>query len=206
MGVNIKLSMRPKTALQKINPLLKARSFTSAQARARGVTAATLAHYVSTGDIQRIGHGLYKGPNAASGEDFRWEDLLEAVQRTKNGVVCLVSALAFYDLTEEQPRQHWIAIRHDTVHRHPASTKIVRMRNFDLGKTTAKIGTETFPIFDRERTIVDSFRYLGIEVALKALRAALKKKGVEKVDFERLRLYAKKLRVNIEPYLLTVTT
>lgn len=197
--------MRPKAALQKISSLLEARSFTSVQARALGVTAATLAHYVSTGDIQRIGHGLYRAPNAPSGVNFRWDDLLEAVQRAKNGVVCLVSALAFYDLTEEQPRQHWIAIRHDTAHRHPASTKIVRMRNFDLGKTTAKIGGETVPIFDRERTIVDSFRYLGIEVALKALKAALRKKGVEKIDLERLRLYAKKLRVNIEPYLLAVT-
>jgi hypothetical protein len=80
------------------------------------------------------------------------------------------------------------------------------MRNFDLGRTTAKIGTVVFPIFDRERTVVDSFRYLGIEVALKALRAALKKKGAEKIDLERLSVYAKKLRVHIEPYLLAVMT
>jgi hypothetical protein len=29
------------------------------------------------------------------------------------------------------------------------------------------------PIFDRERTIVDAFRYLGRETALKALKKAL---------------------------------
>ena len=175
--------------------------------RARGgLTAATLAHYVSVGDLRRIGRGMYKGSNAPEVEDFRWEDLIETVKRAKDAAVCLISALAFYDLTEEQPRQHWIAIRHDTVHHHPPSTKVVRLRNFDLGKTTAKIGAVTFPIFDRERTIVDSFRFLSRETAIKALKAALKKKGSEKINLERLQEYAKKLRVDIEPYLLAITT
>lgn len=80
------------------------------------------------------------------------------------------------------------------------------MRNFDLGKTTAKIGVVTFPIFDRERTIVDSFRFLSRETAIKTLKAALKKKGSGKINFGRLQEYAKKLRVDIEPYLLAVTT
>jgi predicted transcriptional regulator of viral defense system len=198
--------MRPKTALTKISPLLRAPSFTSAEARTRGVTAATLAHYVSVGDLSRVGRGVYKGSNAPAVEDFRWEDLVETVKRAKDAAICLVSALAFYELTEEKPRQHWIAIRHDTGHHHPPSTKVVRMRNFDLGKTTAKIGAVTFPIFYRERTIVDSFRFLSRETAIKALKAALKKKGSEKINLERLQEYAKKLRVDIEPYLLAVTT
>ncbi len=55
-------------------------------------------------------------------------------------------------------------------------------------------------IFDRERTIVDAFRYLGRETTLKALKIALTKRGSEKVDIEKIRQYAKKLRIKIEPY------
>lgn len=199
--------MRPRAALTKIGSLLTAPSFTSAEARAHGVSAATLAHYVSAGDLSRIGRGLYRGTSAPVEEgDFRWEDLVEAVRRAKDGVVCLVSALAFYELTEEIPRQHWIAIRHETVHHHPESTKVIRMRNFDLGRTTTKIGSITIPIFDRERTIVDSFRFLSKETAIKALKSGLNKRASERIDLNRLQQYARKLRVDIEPYLLAVTT
>ena len=91
------------------------------------------------------------------------------------------------------------------MHRALPTTKVVRMRNLTLGKTTTKIGNVTLPIFDRERTLVDAFRYLGRETALKALKAALAKKGAEKIDIEKIRKYAKILRVKIEPYLIAMT-
>ncbi len=198
--------MRPPKALDKIQPLLKAPSFTSKQARRYGVDAATLAYYVKRGDLLRIGHGIYRGVNAPTSDDFRWGDLIEAIQRVKGGVICLTSALSLYELTEEIPRQHWIAIRNDTVHRSGSTTKVIRMRNLKLGRTAISIGGISVPIFDRERTIVDSFRYLSRETALKSLKLALTKRGPEKIDFEKMRKYAKALRVKIEPYLLAVTT
>ena len=77
--------------------------------------------------------------------------------------------------------------------------------NFELGKTAIKLEGATLPIYDRERTIVDAFRYLGRETALKALKMALTKKGAEKIDIEKIRKYAKKLRVKIEPFLIAMT-
>ena len=103
------------------------------------------------------------------------------------------------------PSQNWIAISHGTVHRAAPPTRIVRMRNINLGKTTIKIGNSTLPIFDRERTIVDAFRYLGRETALKALKMALSQKGSKKISTEKIRQYAKKLRVNIDPFLMAMT-
>jgi len=198
--------MRPQAALKKLTPLLKNTSFTSKEAQGRGVSSATLAYYIKHGEIVRIGHGIYRGTDAPRITDFRWEDLFEAVQKVKDGIVCLTSALALYGFTEEIPRQHWIAIRNETVHHGSPSTKVIRMRNFKLGKTNFKIGKVSFHIFDRERTIVDSFRYLGRETALKALKAALTKRGSEKIDLEKIRKYAKILHVKIEPYILAVTT
>lgn len=79
------------------------------------------------------------------------------------------------------------------------------MRNMGLGKTKIDVGGVSVPIFDRERTLVDSFRFLSAEVALKALKAALGKPRAEKLDFVKLGKYAKALRVRIEPYLLAGT-
>ncbi len=198
--------MKPKAALIKIKSLLRFSSFRSRDARKLGVNAATLAYYVKAGDLERIGHGVYRGTKAPSIQDFRWEDLIDAVIRTRGGVVCLTSALALYGLTEEIPRQHWIAIDNHTRHRANRSTKIIRMRNLSSGKTKMDLGGISIPIFDRERTIVDAFRYLSKETAIKALKTALNSKRSEKVDFEKLRKYAKALRVQIEPYILAVTT
>ena len=197
--------MRFKSALNKIAPLLSQPSFTSKEAKRYGVNAATLSHYVKSGELIRIGHGVYRKAGLDAVDDFRWEDLVEAAQKTK-GTVCLISALALYEMTEEIPRQHWIAIDNKTSRRPSGNIKIVRFRNVELGKTIFKIGEVLVPIFDRERTIVDSFKYLGIETAIKALRLGLKKRGDEKIDVQKIQRYAKTLRVNIEPYLITETT
>lgn len=197
--------MREKKALDKLQTLLSAYSFTSKEAHQLGVSSATLAYYVKNGELVRIGHGIYRGVNAPVTADFRYEDLIEAVLRTKNGVICLITALILYELTDEMPSQHWIAISHDTIHRYTPPTRIVRMRNVTLGKTTIKIDNIILPIFDRERTIVDAFRYLGRETALKALRDALHLKGPKKISIAKLMQYAKQLRVNIDPYILAMT-
>lgn len=192
-------------ALEKLKTLLSAPSFTSRDAYLCGVSAATLAYYVKQNELVRIGHGLYRGASTLVSDDFHLEELIDATQRVKEGVICLTSALLLYNLTDEMPSLHWIAIRNDTVHRAISTTKIVRMRNLKLGKTTIKIGDTVLPIFDRERTIVDAFRYLGQETALKALKIALTKTGSEKVDVKKIREYAKILRVKMEPFLIAMT-
>lgn len=193
------------TLFKKITPLLKQTSFTSTDAQALGVSSASLAYYVTLNKIERIGHGIYRAANAPICDDFRFEDLVLIMQKIHGGVICLISALTLYELTEEMPRKHWIAIKNTTCHHKTPDTRIVRMRNLTLGATTIKIGGIQCAIFDRERTIVDAFRYLGIETALKALKFALEKKGAEKIDLNKIVMYAKKLRVKIEPYLIAMT-
>lgn len=197
--------MKPKKALNKLEPLLHLPKFTSEEARRRGVSSSTLAYYVKQNELIRIGHGIYRGINAPTVGDFRLEELVDAIQRVKDGVICLTSALFLYQLTEEMPSQFWIAIRHSTIHRAMPTVKIVRMRNMTLGKTTIQVEDIALPIFDRERTIVDAFRYLGRETALKSLKIALTKKDAEKIDIGKMRKYAKQLRVKIEPFLIAMT-
>ncbi|NUN04730.1 MAG: AbiEi antitoxin N-terminal domain-containing protein [Bdellovibrio sp.] len=198
--------MKPQSALKALKPLLKAPSFTSKEARALGVSAATLSHYVNVGALERLARGVYRHTSAPVVNDLRWEDLVNVTQTIKGGVVCLVSALAVYGVTEDIPREYWIAIGNDTSHKRTPLVRLVRMRDVTLGRTTFTIEGIKVPIFDLERTIVDSFRLLDKETAIKALKMAMKRKGAEKLGLKKLEDYAKKLKVNIAPYILSVTT
>lgn len=135
----------------------------------------------------------------------RWTDLIEAVYATR-GTICLISALAIYDLTEELPRQHWIGIRHGTTAKGNHQIKIIRFRNMEIGRTEIKLEGVKVAIFDRERTLIDSFRLLSQETAIKALKIAIARGGKNRIDLKKLESYAKKLRFDITPYLLSATT
>lgn len=196
--------MKKITKLKKAEVKKKTNLVSNKTAKKFNISSASMAYYAKTGELERIGHGLYKFKGSSVVSDVRWEDLVEAAVKVKGGIICLISALALYGLTEEIPREHWIAISNATRHRGDDSIRIVRFRNIKLGKTTYKIDGIELPIFDRERTIIDSFRFLGSEVAIKALKLALTKKGEEKINLEKLRKYGKALRVKIEPYILAV--
>lgn len=118
----------------------------------------------------------------------------------------MTSALAVYDLTEEIPRQHWIGIRHGTSVQIDPLIKIIRFRDLNLGKTQIELEGTVVPIFDRERTIVDAFRLLSRETAIKALKMALAEGGKNRIDLRKLEVYAKKLHVEIAPYLMSIMT
>ncbi|MGC1879350.1 MAG: type IV toxin-antitoxin system AbiEi family antitoxin domain-containing protein [Rhabdochlamydiaceae bacterium] len=196
--------MRSAAALLTLAPLLEKPYFTSKEARDIGIHPAVLSHYVKTSRLKRIRRGVYQRVDYQNLSAFRWEDLVGAVYSVRGGVVCLISALAVYDLTEEIPRQHWIAIRHGTSAKTTRRLKVVRYRDMQLGKTEVELEGTKMPIFDRERTIVDAFRLLSRETAIKALKAAIAKGGKNRIDFVKLQEYAKKLRFNLSPYLMSI--
>lgn len=197
--------MKSKIALKKLEQLLAAPNFTSKEARDCGVSSANLNYYIQTGEIERISRGLYRGAKALEMLNFQWEDLVSVVRGTKDGIICLISALALYQLTEEIPRQHWIAIKNTTSRYCNPMIKVVRMRNHNLGKTMINIDGLSVPIFDKERTILDAFRYLSKETALKALKVGLDQPREKRIDIKKLRAYGKKMKINIDSYLLALT-
>lgn len=176
--------------------------FTAEEAFKAGISPSRLSYYVTKNIIERIGRGVYRGVNSTIDVDPQWESLVLTAKSVTNGVICLVSALAIYQLTDELPRAYWIAIPHGTTAPKRKRARFVRMRDMQTGKMHIKCGGETITIFNRERTIVDTFRYLTLEIAIKALREAIK----QKIDFRKLQKYAKKFRINIDPYIITVTT
>ena len=180
--------------------------FTASEARAAGIPSRMLAHFCKKGLIERVTRGIYKGSEAKIEIDFQWEDLALVVMGIPNGVICLISALCYYGLTDQIMRQFWIAIPHASKSPQRAKTRIIRMRNIELGKTEIQLGTARLKIFNKERTVVDSFRYLSKEIAIKALQAYLRQTGSAKPDLNKLLKYAKTLRVDIHPFIMALTT
>jgi predicted transcriptional regulator of viral defense system len=180
--------------------------FHAAEARGAGIHPSRLSYYVKTNRIERIGHGVYRGVESSIDADFIWDDLIIIAKSIPQGIICLISALALYEMTDEVPREHWIAVSHSTTAPKRDHTRIVRMRDMETGKTVHRIGRETVAIFDIERTIIDAFRYLSKEIAIKALKAAASGKASKKLDFKKLQQYARQFGLNLDPYILAVTT
>ena len=196
--------MKTLTELKKLDSLLEKPMFRASEAHQLGVSSSLLAYYVNQGLLERIARGIYRKPDSTPNVDFIWEDLVITAHSIENGVICLTSALSIYELTDEIPRQHWIAIPNATTVPKRKNLKAIRMRDTKTGVTTINLGGEKIKIFSIERTLVDAFRFLSKEVAIKALKQALN--GPKKIDIQKIQTYAKKLRINIDPYLITATT
>lgn len=181
--------------------LSKKAVFSSAEGRAVGIPPRMLVYFCQKGQIEKVSRGMYKTKDLDFDSAFEWEDLAVTALSIQNGVICLISALCYYGLTDEIMREFWIAIPHATTSPSRENTRIVRMRNILFGQTTVKIGSRKIKIFDRERTVVDSFRYLDKETALKALQAYLKASRDRQPDIDKLLRYAKKLRVDLTSYI-----
>ena len=199
------MSMIRSKYLEAFRALSKKAVFSSADGREVGIPPRMLAYFCQKGQIEKVSRGMYKIKDIDSSSAFEWEDLAITALSIPNGVICLISSLCYYGLTDEIMREFWIAIPHATTSPSRENARIVRMRNISFGQTTVKIGSRKIKIFDRERTVVDSFRYLDKETALKALQAYLKANNDRKPDIDKLLKYAKKLRVDLTPYISAFT-
>jgi predicted transcriptional regulator of viral defense system len=179
--------------------------FTSEEAERQGIPRHALAYLEKRGDLERVYPGAYRFSEYAPKIEFQWENLGLIAASVPESVICLISALVFYDLTDQVMREIWLAVPHKSHPPKRPNTRIIRMRNIDLGRTRITLGEYQIQIFDRERCIIDAFRYLSKEIAIKALQRYFQS-GAAKPDPKKLGAYAKKLRVNITPYILSFTT
>jgi len=199
-------AMKNSKYQQLLVPFLKRPYFKARDARVQGIPSRMLDYFHNKGLIERMGRGIYRTLHHSLGIRFDLETLVQTATSVSRGVVCLISALCCYELTDQVMREYWIAVPNDSKSPKREHIRAVRMRNMSLGKTRIRIGKVKIDIFDRERTVVDAFRYLSHEIAIKALQAYLKISNGQKPDLPKLSRYAKMLRVNLNPYILALTT
>ncbi len=88
----------------------------------------------------KVGRGMYTIPGANLTEH---QSLVQAAQRVPHGVVCLLSALRFHDLTTQSPFEVWMAI--DRKARLPKE-EIIPLRIVRFSGKALTAGVETHSI------------------------------------------------------------
>ena len=175
--------------------------------RDAGIYPETLARMLREKVLNRVTRGLYQLVDAEVTAQY---ELAEVTKLVPKGVVCLVSALQFHDLTLQVPGRIWLAIGHKA--RKPRidypPIRIVRFgpQAISLGVQTHKIDGVSVPIFDPAKTVVDCFRFrqhVGLDLALEGLHKVVRSRKAKPVDIVN---YARNLRIwsVVRPYLESV--
>ncbi len=193
-------------SLNKISSLLRKEVFSAAEARQAGVHPSLLAYYQKKGVLERVSRGFYRLADGESKIPYEWYDVALVARSVPQGVLCLITALVYYELSDEFARQIWIAVPRNSRPPKRRNTRVVRLSNMSLGADQISFGKVSVKMFDRERTVVDAFRYLSRETAIQALKRYLKKNGKYRPDIEKLNRYAKALRTDISSYIQAVLT
>ena len=157
--------------------------------KVNGITAATIGRMVRGGDVIRLARGLYQLPDAPLDANH---SLAEAAKRVPRGVVCLVSALAYHELTDQLPRAVWMAIgTRDWMPKEGGPTmRIVRFTDALLTDDVMTVHIENVPVkvFGVAKTIADCFRHrrkVGQTVALEGLQEALRQRKTSPAEIAR---------------------
>ena len=164
---------------------------------AAGIPAVDVVNLCTPGYLERIRHGYYQ----LADWDTSSEEQLIATLIPK-AIICVESALFHYGYSDFAPRKWSIAVPRSMsrtkldIDALALQTYYVQSEIYELGKTTADFNGVILPVYDRERTICDCFKYrsrLDNEIFNKALNAYV---NDSKKDLRNLSEYAKKLRVH----------
>ena len=156
------------------------------------------------GKLNRIGRGIYSLPGAAVTERHTYA---EVAKRVPDAVLCLLSALAFHEITTQSPASVWIALGKGA--RKPAivspSLRVVRLTEPSLSEGIEKQSVEgvTVRVYSAAKTVADCFKFrnkIGLDIAIEALKDCLRQK---KATVNEIYRYAKICRVSniIRPYM-----
>jgi predicted transcriptional regulator of viral defense system len=162
---------------------------------------------VDGGELERIGRGLYR---LADAPPLAHPDLVAVARRAPRAVVCLVSALAFHDLTTQVPHEVYIAIPRDTepprIDHPPVRVFRVAPRAFAEGVEMHDLDGAFVRVYSREKTLADCFKYrsaVGLDTAVEAVR---RYRDQGRIDVPAILRAARACRVErvIRPYLEAV--
>jgi predicted transcriptional regulator of viral defense system len=126
------------------------------------------------GIVIRSSRGVY---NCIEGEITENHSKVEVSKRVTGGVICLLSALSFHNLTTQDPWQVWLAIE-NKAHRPKIDfppVQLIYMSGlaFTAGVEEHQIEGVMVRVFSVAKTVVDCFKFrhkVGQDVAIEALR------------------------------------
>ena len=173
-----------------------------------GISGVYLNKLYAEGVLDRPSRGLYTLHDTEPSEH---RTIAEASKRVPHGIICLLSALRYHDLTTQSPFEVWLAI--DQKARLPnidyPPLRIVRFSGdaLSFGVQEYKVEGVKIRVYSPAKTVADCFKYrnkIGLDVAIEALRDCWQQK---KATMDELWDAAKVCRMSkvMRPYLEAVT-
>lgn len=132
-----------------------------------------LAVLVEEGRIVRVRRGAYQVAEAMDESDT-W---VQVMQRYPQGVLCLLSALAFHELTTQSPPVVWLALPKSAWHKTDEYPPL-RILHYSGEAFTAGVEIHqrqggAVRVYSVAKTVADGFKFrnrIGLDVAIEALR------------------------------------
>jgi predicted transcriptional regulator of viral defense system len=169
-----------------------------------GLTPDQLPSLIRRRVVEQVSRGLYRILGAEPTENY---SLAMACARVPNSIVCLLSALRVHGIGSQAPAQVWLGIPHKArpPRLHALQLRIVRFSGPAWTYGVKRVEFEGVParITSPARTVADCFRHerlVGAEVAIEALRDALKRRLVTIAELSRVEevLPSRRLRAHLE--------
>ncbi|WP_432822706.1 type IV toxin-antitoxin system AbiEi family antitoxin domain-containing protein [Trichloromonas sp.] len=174
------------------------------EALALGISRTMLYSLRDKGLIEQVTRGVYR---LAELPPIGNPDLVTVSLRFPNAVICLVSALAYHELTTQIPHEVSVAVprnsRMPTLDFPPVRAHKFSAAAFHAGIEEHQIDGLTVKIYNPEKTLADCFKFrnkLGMDVVLEALKTY---KARKQFSPDEVLKYAKVCRVDkqMKPYL-----
>lgn len=156
------------------------------------------------GKIVRLSRGVYASSYNVLTQHHSF---VEVCKRVPHGVICLLSALQFHELTTQLPFEVWLAIDR-RAHKPNLEGTPLRITRFsgkalETGIERHHIEGVEIAVYSPAKTVADCFKYrnkIGVDVAIEALKDTLKHK---KASIQEIWECAEICRVSkvISPYL-----
>lgn len=155
-------------------------TFRAGEAERLGLSRRALRGLLERGEVERIGHGLYRRADS----ELVDTDLIEVAVKAPRATLCLLSALAHHELTDAIPVAHDVAVPRGAwrpVTAAPVHWHRFDPETFDIGRTEFRLDDEhALGVYDAPRSIIDAFRLrhdFGVDVSIEALRRWLRGGG-----------------------------
>lgn len=161
------------------------------------------------GDLEVVSRGLYR---LIDMPDPSLPDFIPVAKKIPHGVICLISALAFHEITTQIPHFVYVALPSQA---HKPAISRPPMRYFWYSQKLLSTGVQehsidgcTVRIFDVEKTLVDCVKFrnkIGMDVVLEALKMYWQSR---KTNLDKLFEYAKLFRVAkiLKPIMETIVS
>jgi len=176
----------------------------TAQALRAGIHPGTLYTMRDSGMLEVVSRGMYRLSNISP---LGNPDLVTVATRIPGGVICLISALSFHQLTTQIPHEIHVALprgaEEPRLDHPPIKTYRFTGNAFTEGIQIHKLDEVSVNVYSPEKTLADCFKFrnkIGLDTAVEAIRLYRERRRIKVDD---LMYYAEICRVKkiIRPYL-----